>query len=455
MAALVCLLLAIGASVFTIAAWQPAIAPVSPPPAGSFDPDLVRRGAELAAIGNCAACHTAKGGGEFAGGRAVPTPFGTIYSTNITPDVATGIGNWSEAAFARAMRSGVRRDGAYLYPAFPYDHFTLVSDDDDEALYVFLMTRMPVHAAARHDRLPFPLDIRLLMFGWNLLFLHAGPYRPDAAHDAMWNRGAYLVEGFGHCGACHTPRNAAGAEVAAQTFGGSAVQGWTAYALDDDSPAPVPWNAEALAHYLGQGFDTDHGAAAGPMAEVTNDLRSASAQDLRAIAAYVAEQMNHVAAESDRIMQVAERQRRRGNAGRPASADGQAVALRPIDVKNDQGAVIYAGACSGCHEGPRALPFGGVNLALSTAISAPNANNLVNVVISGLPAVDAAHAPIMPGFADAMNDEQIVALARYLRARYSDRGPWTGIAKTISDARNPRRKPIMSSQADEAHRQQQ
>lgn len=453
-AAAVCLPLAIAASAFTIAAWRPAIAPIAPPLAADFGPDLVRRGAELAAIGNCEVCHTVKGGREFAGGRAVPTPFGTIYSTNITPDVATGIGNWSQAAFTRAMRMGVRRDGAYLYPAFPYDHFTLVSDDDDQALYAFLMTRRPIHATARPDKLPFPINIRLMMFGWNLLFLHVGPFRPDATRDAMWNRGAYLVEGFGHCGACHTPRNVAGAEAASRQFAGSAVAGWTAYALDEDSPAPVPWNAESLSDYLAQGFDADHGVAAGPMAEVTNELHSAAAEDVRAMATYVAEKMNHVVAESDRIAQVAERQSRRGGAGRAASADSQAVALRPTDVKNDEGAVIYAGACSGCHEGPRALPFAGVSLALSSAVSGANADNLVNIVIAGLPADATAHTPIMPGFANAMNDEQVEALAHYLRARYSVKSPWIGIAKNVHDARNSQRLPIVSAKDNEAQSQQ-
>jgi mono/diheme cytochrome c family protein len=177
------------------------------------------------------------------------------------------------------------------------------------------------------------------------------------------------------------------------------------------------------------------------MAEVTNDLLSVSAQDLRAMAVYVAQQGNRAAAESDPIVQAVERQGRRGRSGRSASADSQAVALRATDVKNDEGAVIYAGACFGCHEGPRALPFAGINLALSSAISAPNANNLVNVVLFGLPAAGAAPAPIMPGFANAMNDEQVAALARYLRARYSDKGPWTGVAKKVSDARNMQRTP--------------
>jgi len=427
--------LALAAGVFTIVAWRPAMAPIAAPAANSFDPASIKRGAELAAIGNCDVCHTAPGGREFAGGRAVPTPFGKIYSTNITPDPKSGIGQWSQAAFQRAMRFGVRRDGAYLYPAFPYDHFTLVSDDDDNALYAFLMTRTPVSAPPLADRLPFPLNIRLLMFGWNLLFLHPGPYRAATAHDAAWNRGVYLVDGLGHCGACHTPRNALGAERADLKFSGGEVGGWTAYALNESSPAPVPWNAAALEHYLRDGYDDSHGVARGPMAEVVGDLHAAPTQDMHMIATYVAEEMNHAAPERDAVVQGVERQRERGQIG-AAAADSQGNALRAVDTKNDEGAVIYAGACAGCHEGPRALPYGGIDLMLTSAISGPSADNLVNIVLYGLPAAEAARASIMPGFAGAMSDAQIGALTRYLRVRFSDKGRWTDIAKSVHDARS-------------------
>ena len=161
---LACIVLAFGAGIFAMAARRPAIEPVAQPPASTFDPDLVKRGSELAAIGNCAVCHTAPGGREFAGGRAVPTPFGTIYSTNITPDPQTGIGNWSPAAFSRAMRYGVRRDGAYLYPAFPYDHFTLVSDSDNEAIYAFLMTKEPVRTTPPDNQLPMSRSVGTCCF---------------------------------------------------------------------------------------------------------------------------------------------------------------------------------------------------------------------------------------------------------------------------------------------------
>jgi mono/diheme cytochrome c family protein len=460
-----CVLLALAAGVFAIVAWRPAIAPVGPPAANSFDPALVKRGAELAAIGDCDVCHTSPGGRAFAGGRAVPTPFGSIYSTNITPDPETGIGQWSQAAFQRALRLGVRRDGAYLYPAFPYDHFTLVSDDGDNALYAYLMTRAPVRAPATPDKLPFPLNIRAVMFAWNLLFLHPGPYRADTTHDEAWNRGAYLVDGLGHCGACHTPRNLLGAERADLKFSGSDVEGWTAYALNELSPAPVPWNAAALRHYLLHGYEDSHGVARGPMAEVVGGLYAIPADDMRAIAMYVAEQMNHATPERDPVVQRVEMQRDRGTIDTAANADSQSNALRAVDTKNDEGAVIYAGACAGCHEGPRALPFGGIDLMLSSAISGPSANNLANIVLYGLPAAEAAHAPIMPGFAGAMNDAQIAALARYLRARFSDKGGWTDIAKSIHDARNRGRaasvgrpavvEPALSGAVQQAHNESQ
>src|SRR6201996_3918242 len=165
-------------------AWRPAIAAIEPPQRQSFDPGLVKRGRELATIGNCSDCHTVRGGASFAGGLPVPTPFGTIYSSNITPDPESGIGRWSEEAFQRAMRSGVNRDGQHLYPTFPYDHFTNVSDDDDRALYAFLMTRQPVHAAVPQNQLSFPFDHRVVIAGWKLLFLRAGAYKPDTTKSA-------------------------------------------------------------------------------------------------------------------------------------------------------------------------------------------------------------------------------------------------------------------------------
>src|SRR3979411_2564518 len=281
-------LLIAGAVAAVAIAWRPAIAAIDPPTPQSFDAALVRRGRDLAAIGNCNDCHTVRGGKSFAGGLPVPTPFGTIYSSNITPEAETGIGRWSEAAFARAMRSGVDREGRHLYPTFPYDHFTNVSDEDDRALYAYLMTREPVLAPARANQLPFPLDQRFVLAGWKLLFLRHGTWQPDSAKSAEWNRGGYLVEGLAHCGACHTPRNALGAERASAAFAGGDVDNWHAYAINAQSPAPVPWTADALFADLRDGWHPDHGVARGPMAEVVSNLSGVADGDIRAIAVYMA-----------------------------------------------------------------------------------------------------------------------------------------------------------------------
>jgi mono/diheme cytochrome c family protein len=442
---IVCLVLALGIGAFFVASRQSTIDPIAPPSATSFAPDVVKRGAELAALGNCDVCHTAPGGRPFAGGRALPTPFGTIHATNITPDAETGIGNWSEAAFLRALRHGIRRDGAHLYPAFPYDHFTRVSDDDVNAIYAYLMTREPVRSSPPANDLPFPLNLRAVVFGWDLLFLRAGPFRPDSNHDETWNRGAYLVEGLGHCGVCHTPRNFLGAEKSDQDLSGGESEGWTAYPLDAASPAPVRWSADALAHYLAFGFEASHGVARGPMAEVANDLHAVSKEDIRAIAVYLADRGGQARSPAGRVEQQQAAQSARGKAGAANSADSQAAVTRATDA--EQGASIYASACAGCHEGPRALPFGGIDLALSSGIAGPNPTNLFNVVLYGLPATGATSTPIMPGFAAAMNDAQLVALARYLRSRFTDKKPWSDIEKSLHEARTASTRPAPSERS--------
>src|SRR5580692_4409527 len=177
------LLMAAAVAAFAIG-WRPAIAAIDPPEPRSFDAALVKRGRNLAAIGNCNDCHTVRGGKNFAGGLPVPTPFGTIFSSDITPDAETGIGRWPESAFRRAMRSGVNRDGQHLYPTFPYDHFTNVTDEDDSALYAYLMTRPPVHAPARDNQLSFPLNERFVVAGWKLLFFHRDTYDIDSKKSA-------------------------------------------------------------------------------------------------------------------------------------------------------------------------------------------------------------------------------------------------------------------------------
>src|SRR5438874_8094606 len=408
------------AAVFAIS-WRPAIPAIDPPAPQTFDATLVKRGRVLAAIGNCASCHTVRGAPDYAGGLPVATPFGTIYSTNITPDAESGVGRWSEIAFRRAMRAGVDRAGQHLYPTFPYDHFTNVTDEDDRALYAYLMTRQPVHAMARENQLSFPLDQRFVIAGWKLLFLRPGTYQPDTARSEEWNRGAPLVAGLAHCGACRTPRNALGAERATAQFAGGDVDNWHAYAINAQSPAPVPWDAEALFSYLRDGWHPDHGTARGPMAQVVSNLSSVPSSDVRAIAVYMADMFGAPTPE----------RKRQGEAVR---AKARSTAAPPPQA-NATGASIYAAACASCHEAGRSPPYGGINLALSTAVASPDPRNLINIVLSGVRPVEGERSPIMPGFADGIDDGQISALLNYLRARFSNQPAWTGVEKTIEDAR--------------------
>lgn len=428
---LVCV--AIAAGVALLVTRQPEIPAVSDAP--RFDTALIKRGADLAAIGDCNTCHTAEGGKTFAGGRDIPTPFGTVSSTNITPDRDTGIGTWSEAAFQRAMRKGVDREGHYLYPAFPYDHFTLVSDDDNSALYAFLMTRTAVRALPRSNDLIFPLSFRPLLAGWNLLFLREGPFKPDPRHDAEWNRGAYLAEGIGHCGACHTPRNALGAEKSTHAFGGGDAEGWHAFTINAASQAPIPWDPDTLNAYLRQGWHGLHGVARGPMGPVVGNLASASDRDVKAMAVYVASVMGEPsAARRDDNKDLLSSVDKSGTGSKPQSAGSQTVAK--ADAPDDAGAVLYASVCASCHDSGRPVPYGGINLALSTAVSADDPRNLLHVILGGVPPTSGARGPIMPGFSGVFTDQQVASLAQYIRGRFGRKPAWSGLAEQLQQVRN-------------------
>jgi mono/diheme cytochrome c family protein len=257
--------------------------------------------------------------------------------------------------------------------------------------------------------------------GWKLLFLRQGTYQQDAAQGAEWNRGAYLVEGLAHCGACHTPRNALGAEQASASFSGGDVDNWHAYAINARSPAPVPWDTEALFRYLRLGWHPDHGVARGPMAEVVSNLSSVPESDVHAIAAYMASVFGPPT--QDHLRQ--------------ASEVRAQIKSPPLDLSptHAAGASIYSAACATCHETGRPLPYGGVNLGLSTALSAPDPRNAANIVLSGIRPVEGERSPIMPGFASSMTDQQVAALLEYLRSRFSNQPPWNGVEKAVQDAR--------------------
>jgi mono/diheme cytochrome c family protein len=436
----------IGAAALFALARRPAIDAISRPAPASFDPALVARGAQLASAGNCTSCHTVPGGLPYAGGLAVATTFGTIYSTNITPDYETGIGAWSQQAFARALRNGVDRAGHHLYPVFPYDHFALLEDADIAALYAFFMTREAVHATAPANEIPFPLNQRVVIAGWKLLFLRSGPYQPDPAQSSAWNRGAYLVNGLAHCGACHTPRNALGAEKN-DPFAGGETEGWTAYALNASSPAPVPWDADALRFYLRNGWHEDHGIARGPMAPVIDNIAALSDTDLAAISTYLADILGRPSEERRRRAQ-ALLARVRGAAGdESASAEGSETAGQDGSAaKQGAGAPIYQAACAPCHQSRRPLPFGGINLSLSTGPSGPNARNVMNVVLWGLPPREGERSPMMPSFAAALSDEQLTDLLNHVRSHFSDKPVWRDLDTDVRQARRGRQ-PVAVSPA--------
>ncbi len=386
----------------------PELPPAPKPPAGlSIDRMRVANGAQLAAIGNCITCHTSDGGKPYAGGRALKTPFGTVFGSNITPHPDTGIGRWSEAAFARAMREGLDRAGRNLYPAFPYDHFTRLSDEDIGALYAFLMTREPVRAETPADTMLIP---RSLIGAWKAMFLERGAFRPDPSQSAQWNRGAYLVRGAAHCSACHTPRNALGAERKREYFAGGEAEGWHAPALDARSPSPVPWTAEALYTYLRTGSADAHAVAAGPMEDVIRNLRPVADDDVRAMASYIASLDARSAEERRKAGE------RAVTGAKPPPAADSGGAATESDRAIARGAAVYAGACASCHDRGRQAEGGALRLPLASGLTLPTPQNLIRIIRDGIVPPAGEPGPWMPGYAGALGNAQLSDLATYLRS---------------------------------------
>lgn len=400
--------------------WRAAIAPVTPPQAGSWSTEMLERGRQVAAAGDCSVCHTAEGGATNAGGLKMDTPFGTLFSTNITPDKKTGIGDWSFNAFDRAMRQGISRDGHHLYPAFPYTSFRQLSEADMQALYAYLMSQPAVEQAPPENKMRFPFNMRFLMAGWNALYLRSGEYQNDPTKSAEWNRGAYLVNGAGHCGACHSPRNLMGAEKGGDQFlAGGWVDGWEAPALNQLSKAPQPWTAETLYNYLRTGYDDKHGVAAGPMAPVVSHLATLPEADVRAMASYLAD------------------------------INGQDLAPAPTANPVTQpawntaaGERLFKGACQACHSASDGGPklFGvSPSMANSSSLTSATPDNLLQVVLHGIdkPATD--NLGYMPGFAASLSDKQLADIAAYLRQRYAPNEPaWTDLTEKVAQVRaNP------------------
>ena len=394
-----------------------AIAPIARPDASVFSAATIARGAQLAALGNCATCHTAANGAANAGGRALETPFGIIYTTNITPDVETGVGTWSYPAFERAMREGLHRDGRQLYPAFPYSHFAKATDADLQALYAYLMAQAPVRATTPENALRFPFNLRPLMAGWNALFHLSAPFQADATKSELWNRGAYLVEGLGHCGACHSARNTLGAEKASAYLAGGFAEGWEAPPLTSLSLAPIAWDEDELYTYLRTGESRFHGVAAGPMAPVVKDLTALPDADIRAIAVYLAS-FNDDA---------------RDKSATAARLEASTRSLTAASV----GARLYQGACAVCHEVGGLSLFGSrPSLALNSNVHSSVPDNLIQVILHGVSGPVSSDLGYMPAFNDALDDDQIADLVCYLRQQFAPGKPaWSDIHASIARIR--------------------
>jgi len=361
----------------------------------------IMRGRYLVSAGDCAGCHTAERGTAFAGGRPIPTPFGTIYSANITPDSQTGIGNWTDEDFWNAMHNGRSVDRGRLYPAMPYPWYTKLDHDDVLAIKAYLDTLPPAHSEVRAPDLPWPLNWRSVsLWAWDTMFFDAGTFRSDPHKSQDWNRGAYLVEGPGHCGACHSPKNVLGAVNKSNRFEGGMGEGWFASSLRPTrNEGLAEWSIDEIVEYLKAGAN-DRTRAVGAMKEVVEKSTShLNDDDLRAIAVY----LKDLPADNEQRVQ-------------RASADGDVLA---------RGRLVYADQCEGCHmERGEGLAAVFPRLAGNTALHASDPTSLARIVLEGASSAKTVKSPEgfgMPGFGHKLGDADIAAVLTYLRASFGNR----------------------------------
>ena len=385
-----------------VAAWgPPGDASAPPDAAGQFSTDPVARGHYLTVAGDCAACHTDPGGQPFAGARPIRTPFGIIYSANITPDPKTGIGKWTEAEFYQSMHKGIAHGGKNLYPVFPYTYFTRMSRADVDAIWAYLQTLPPTYQVKPANKLPFPLNIRPLMALWNALFFRPREFRPNPNMTAEWNRGAYLVWGAGHCGGCHTPKNFLGADRNRRALQGYTLDDWAAMDLTGDGRVGLAsWSRDDIVEYLRSGRNA-RTTASGGMQEVIYDSTSRmSDSDLVAVATY----LKSLPARS-RMKEV-----------RP-----------PEEATMRAGQAIYEDNCTACHgsngEGqPRHFP----PLAGDSAVQAEDPTTITRLILEGsrsVPTPAKPTAPAMPPFAWKLSDTQIASVATFVRNSWGNSAP--------------------------------
>lgn len=354
--------------------------------------DQIIRGRYQAVLGDCAACHTKPGGRPFAGGAPLETPFGPIVPPNITPH-ATGIGDWSLDDFRRMMRTGTGHDGKRLYPAMPYTNYTMMPRKDVDDLWAYLTTLEPVDNFVEANQLPFPFNIRLSMWGWNLLNFEEKDFRPDPNKSPEWNRGAYIVQGPGHCGTCHTPRTLTGADDTAKFLQGASLQGWYAPNITAAQPNGIgDWSEDELVQYLKTGVN-DRTIVSGPMAEAIQDSTSQMTDgDLRAIAVY----LKSLEPKSERK-----------------------ASPKPADDRMARGQDIYNATCLGCHggEGKGASQLFPA-LAGNSIVMQDSSETLARLVLEGSQAGHTAErptSPAMPALGWRLNDQQIADVLTYVR----------------------------------------
>jgi mono/diheme cytochrome c family protein len=356
--------------------------------------DVVTRGAYLARAGDCVSCHTAPGGQPYSGGYRLDTPFGYLLAPNITPDAATGIGRWSADDFWRALHQGVNKRGQDMYPVMPFDFYTRVTREDSDAIYAYLRSVPAVSNPVIVNHLRFPFNQRWSMAVWRELYFSEGSYKSDPARSPAWNRGAYLVEGLGHCSACHSPRNALGGIEKDKAFSGATVDGWFALNLTSELHTGLgSWTVEQVATYLKTGAVAGKTTALGPMALVVkNSTSQMSDADLTAMATYLKE-----IPPNSTLRQ-----------GKPAT-----------DPTRAAGASLYLDHCAGCHQaGGRGMPGIFPPLAGNGMVLASDPADILKVVLHGIPP-QGKYVP-MPAFASLLSDQQVADLANYVRTSWGN-----------------------------------
>src|SRR5579863_4416702 len=390
-------------------------------PASLANADVVKRGEYLASAADCLVCHTTQGGKPYAGGLGFKLPFGTLYSTNITSDKETGIGNYSDQDFLNAVHRGVRRDGARLYPAMPYTSYTYISDADALAIKAYLFSLPPVRATPPANTLLFPFNQRWAMMFWSALFNPDTRFAPDTSKSPEWNRGAYLAEALAHCGECHTPRNLAFALDNRKKFAGALTAGWRAFNISSDKTTGVGgWSDADLTSYLSIGHAAGHGTASGPMGEAVDQSFSQLApEDIRAVVTY----LRSIPAITSTDLPA--------TLAPPAPASHRDGSGTP----DPRGKMVFEGACVSCHgwsgESPIA-PF--ATFTGAWAVNDPGATNVAQIVISGTKRHAPADAVSMPAFGNAYSDSEIAAVANYVTSRFGSK-PSQLTARDVAELR--------------------